>query len=376
MHLQAIATTESDGEERRSTDDRDATPDLLSTATGASEPSSTIGIGGRQYAVIAAPFATDRRSRDRNYSGRHQIRMSVEDLASYHRCIERAGAGWPSFVAKRRERLAQQERHGTAAEKVAEDIIADLFTEVLDWTVSDLNHQVGFADLLLSRLSVKYLLLEAKHPGALAWNARAVHQALDQACRYAAEQHVRVVAVSDGVMLYAADVSDGGLKPRVFARLDGDEAPEALWWLSVHGIYRDRPDRVDAALQLLPSSASGADEVGDVAPGDGELLHHKYHLPARCFAYAGDASNPATWHLPFRCADGSVDRARLPKAIQAILTNYRGAKVSKVPEAAVPAVLRRLSEGAAELGRMPAQAPDTAPVYRQLAEVLEQLPSE
>jgi hypothetical protein len=302
--------------------------------------------------------------------------MSIEHLASFRHCVQRIDAGWPTFATKRRDRLAQQDRHGTAAEKVAEDIIADLFTDVLDWTVADLNQQVGFADLLLSRLGVKYLLLEAKRPGALAWNGRAVHQALDQACRYAAEQHVRVVAVSDGVMLYAADVTDGGLQDRVFARLDADQAPDALWWLSVHGIYRDRPDRADAALQVIPSPAQDANAGGSAAPNDGELLHHKYHLPARCFAYVGDASSPSTWHLPYRCTDGSIDRARLPKAIQAILTNYRGAKVSKVPEAAVPAVLRRLSDAAADLGRMPAQAPDTAPVYRQLAETLEQLPHE
>lgn len=263
-----------------------------------------------------------------------------------------------------------------AAEKVAEDIAADLFTDVLDWTVADLNHQVGFADLLLSRLGVKYLLLEAKRPGALAWNARAVNQALDQACRYAAEQHVRVVAVSDGVMLYAADVANGGLQDRLFARLDVDEAPTALWWLSVHGIYRDRPDRADAALQPLQPPASDGQSGDAPAAGDVVLLHHKYHLPARCFAYVGDASDPSTWHLPYRCHDGSVDRARLPKAIQAILTNYRGAKVATVPEAAVHAVLRRLSDAATELGRMPAQASDTAPVYRQLAETLEQLPRE
>lgn len=302
--------------------------------------------------------------------------MSIEDLASYRHCAERIAAGWPIFAVKRRDRLAQQHRHGTAAEKVAEDIVADLFTDVLDWTVADLNHQVGFADLLLSRLSVKYLLLEAKRPGALAWNARAVHQALDQACRYAAEQHVGVVAVSDGVMLYAADVANGGLQDRVFARLDADEAPAALWWLSVHGIYRDRPDRADAALQLLPTPDSVGLDGGAGASDNGELLHHKYHLPARCFAYVGDASNPSTWHLPFRCANGSVDRARLPKAIQAILTNYRGAKVSKVPETDIPAVLRRLSGAASELGRMPEQCPDTAPVYRQLAAALEQLPRE
>ena len=147
--------------------------------------------------------------------------------------------------------MAQQERLGRAAEKVAEDILADLFTDVLDWTVADLNHQVDFADLLLSRLAVKYLLVEAKRPGSLARNAAGARAALDQACRYAAEQRVRVVAISDGEMLYAADVVDGGLTDRVFVQLDADEPQQSLWWLSVHGIYRPRPDRDDAKLRVI-----------------------------------------------------------------------------------------------------------------------------
>ena len=37
---------------------------------------------------------------------------------------------------------------------------------------------------------------------------------------------------------------------------------------------------------------------------------------------------------------------RLPKAIEAILSNYRGARVSSVLEKAIPDVLRRLAEAA------------------------------
>lgn len=302
--------------------------------------------------------------------------MPLEELASYRHCIDRIAARWSAFSDKRRERLAQQERHGTAAEKVAEDIIADLFTDVLDWTLADLNHQVGYADLLLSRLGVKYLLLEAKRPDALVWSATAVRAALDQACRYAAEQHVRVVAVSDGTLLYAADVANGGLEDRVCARLDGDEVPSCLWWLSVHGIYRDCTERAAASLGRVLGSAPSAPRATDGSKGEhGQLLHHRYHLPASCFAYVGDAADPATWHLPYRCIDGAPDRARLPKAIQSIVTNYRGAKLGSVPEAAIPAVLRRLAEAATEMGRMPEQSPDTSAVYRKLAETLEQLPS-
>ncbi len=44
------------------------------------------------------------------------------------------------FLEKRLQRLKQQDRHGgIASEKVAENIIEDLFTEVLDWELSDLR---------------------------------------------------------------------------------------------------------------------------------------------------------------------------------------------------------------------------------------------
>jgi len=53
----------------------------------------------------------------------------VEDLASHRRSVERIRSNWPTFLEKRKERLKQQERLGVAAEKVAENILEDLFTE-------------------------------------------------------------------------------------------------------------------------------------------------------------------------------------------------------------------------------------------------------
>lgn len=72
------------------------------------------------------------------------------------------------------------------------DVLEDLFTLVLDWNLSEVNNQVGYADLVLTRLSVKHLIVAAKRPGALAWNE------LAQAHRYAGEQKVQSIAISDG----------------------------------------------------------------------------------------------------------------------------------------------------------------------------------
>jgi hypothetical protein len=92
-----------------------------------------------------------------------------------------------------------------------------------------------------------------------------------------------------------------------------------------------------------------------------------------CFAYVGHASDPHTWSLPFCLDSGAIDGSRLPKAIQAILSNYRGTKVSKIPEGAVPDVLVRLGKAAAGLGKMPFQCRQTAEAYEQLEAALDQL---
>ena len=296
---------------------------------------------------------------------------TIESLACYQRCCERLAATWPGFLDRREERLAQQRRYGTAAEKVAENVLEDLFTMVLDWRLGEVNNQVGYADLVLTRLGVKYLIIEVKRPGSLAWNQRSVDRALDQAHRYADEQKVRSVAVSDGVMLYSRDHIPGGHRDRLFVRLDQPHPPTDLWWLTTDGIYRPRDDARDAGLGLLPraedtlSSTSGSEPPG--------LVHPKYQLPAWCFAYVGSAADPKTWHLPYLLKDGTPDLSRLPKAIQAILSNYRGTHVSSVPEAAIPEVLVTLARTARKLGKLPADRQSSARAYVQLQDALEQL---
>jgi hypothetical protein len=211
-------------------------------------------------------------------------------------------------------------------EKIAENILEDLSTRVLDWNLADVNLQVGRADIILSELGIKRLVrLEVKRPGTLAWHRQAVEKALDLARGYAASQKVGAVAVSDGNMLYAADIVHGGLRDRIFVSLDRSDPPLDLWWISVHGIYRPCEAPTTSILASAPPPADPVSMVGEV---DAELLQPKYHLPARCFAYVGRADSPGTWKLPYLVADGMPDLKRLPKAIQSILSNYRGVKVS------------------------------------------------
>jgi len=94
---------------------------------------------------------------------------------------------------------------------------------------------------------------------------------------------------------------------------------------------------------------------------------------ATCFACVGDPREPRLWALPYRLEDGAIDAKRLPKAIQAIISNYRGARVSRVPEKEVAEVLVRLGHAAARAGKMPWQVEAAAPVYCQLEAILDQL---
>ena len=78
--------------------------------------------------------------------------------------------GLAGLRARRTERLAQGELYGHPAEKVAETILEDLFTGPLDWALGEIAYQVGYADIELTRLGIKHLVVEVKRPGALAWN--------------------------------------------------------------------------------------------------------------------------------------------------------------------------------------------------------------
>ena len=295
-------------------------------------------------------------------------------LACYHHCVDRIQSAWPDFLKRRTQRLLPHPLFGESPpEKVAENILEDLFTNVLDWPLSGFNPQVNRADLVLSDLGIKHLIIEAKRPGALAWNRRAVTSALSQAVGYAGEQKVERIAVSDGEMLYAADLAGGGLRDRVFVSLSASEAPADLWWLSVQGIWRRREATGEAELRLLHEKPLEPDPGTETREFAQTLLHPKYKLPAQCFAYAGDCSKTNTWKLPYLLGNGTVDAKRFPKAIQCILTSYRGARVGGIPEEAIPAVLTRLARAAAQAGHMPPKASNPAPIYQQLAGKLQQL---
>lgn len=219
-------------------------------------------------------------------------RAMTEHLVSHQRCLDRIRSAWPAFRATRDERLKQQERHGVAAEKVAANILEDLFTTVLDWSLGDLNNQVEYADLVLTRFGIKYLVVEVKRPSALAWNRRAVEVALTQARTYADRQGVRCVSVSDGVMLYAADIDHGVLRGRMCVALDGAEPQDDLWWLGEHGIYRPCNDAEEVVLRLLPKETPASDSGSHRSHTTGRFSTTSTSCPAIASATQATRATP------------------------------------------------------------------------------------
>lgn len=295
----------------------------------------------------------------------------IEALASYQHCVQRIRSEWAPFLARRASRLQPHPLIGEPTEEVTIAILEDLFTNVLDWSLTEVNHEVDHADVVLVDRGIRRLIVEAKRPGRLAWNERAVDAALSQAQGYARDQKVHRIAISDGLMLYAADLAGGDRVDRVFVSLEDAEPREDLWWLTVQGIWRERSE--GSSLRLLPHAAGPVDAVSAFTNESNLVLHPKYKLPACCFAYIGNPQDTKSWKLPYLLADGSVDRKRLPKAVGAILSNYRGEKVGGIPEEAIRKVLERLGRAAKECGRLSPGVVRSTPVYRQLREALDQL---
>ncbi len=281
-------------------------------------------------------------------------------LKSYQKLMARLTATWPDFQSFRNSQF----RGGNETEQAVITVLARLFVDVLGWEPGDLKYQVGFADIVLCRHTAKYLVMETKRPGTLNPQHAAFHAAMNQARRYADEQSVNRIAVSDGRLLYVANIVDGTVQDRTFLTLDPASAPESLWWISEHGIYRDHHEPADWSEEIT------APRPGDEASLE-PLLHPQHRLPWQCFAYVPDANKPSTWKLPYRLKDGAIDTKRLPKAIQAMLTNYRGMKVKGIPESAARSVLATLAAAARQAGKLPTNGNPAPGIYADLARYLQ-----
>jgi len=292
-------------------------------------------------------------------------------LASYQRCVNNVQARWNDFLRARTNMLSPAQRFGRVAEKASENIVGTLLTTVLDWSDRDLNWQLDYADLVVTNNFFKHLVVETKRPGLL-WSESERLRAIEQARGYALEQKINRLAITDGELLFATNVENGVWTPRVSVNLSACVPPcEELWWLSKDGIHR--PHTITHEEFFPPDFVQVASLHDETGPAETDLLHPKYHIPAGCFAYVGNPNRTSTWSLPYLLADGTVDTKRLPKAIGALITNYRGTKVKSIPDEAMPEVFRRLARAAETAGKMPRPGVRSPEVYEQLATIIAQL---
>jgi len=130
----------------------------------------------------------------------------LENLASHRRCAEHIQAAWPGFAAKRDQRLEQQRRLGEASEKVAENILEDPFTAVLDWPQPD---WLGFPYQSAYRLACLCFLWEPGKIDAFLANVYFTGDPHSPATRQEWDEGIRAVTEQLGIgspMPYSASV--------------------------------------------------------------------------------------------------------------------------------------------------------------------------
>ena len=92
----------------------------------------------------------------------------------------------------------------------------------------------------------------------------------------------------------------------MWLQLDTDKAPDDLWWLSVHGIYRLRPD-LPVGLGVL--SNPNCDVGSGANLGVAGELHPKYKVAMQCFAYVGAVARFHAHPLQIAAVLGAVNLA-------------------------------------------------------------------
>jgi hypothetical protein len=135
------------------------------------------------------------------------------DLASARVCAARICERWGPFQEARRRHLAGVSAELAPAEKVAENILCELFHRGagLDDRAGTPAGAAGRPHA--QRNGLKFLIVEVKRPGSFDGRG-SILRALTQARGYAVELKVDRVAVSDGCVFEAYDLAPDGLRPR------------------------------------------------------------------------------------------------------------------------------------------------------------------
>ena len=256
---------------------------------------------------------------------------------------------WEDFAYVRGEITAQTEAGRRLSERDVEQIVEALVAGPLDWDIGQLARQQDFADFALIDRGLKLVVIETKGFGVFRDQAQA-DDALIQGARYADRHRSPLIWACDGCQLTLAsrDPSAHAINVHLQVSLDPPIAPDELYYFSHYGLFRYPAD----VLRTIPYSAVQDDAL--------YKRHHAVLLHYSRFAYVGDLRDKATWMMPYRNPDGSVDTKRLGHAVNYLLSpgGYRGqkAKRTRIPEAATLLSALRLARAYREAGRW--QKPD------------------
>jgi hypothetical protein len=179
--------------------------------------------------------------------------MPYRNLAAYKRFETQLTTNWPIFSAKRSAPLRQQGRFGEASQRVAENIVKDLFTIALGWNLGDINNQVDYADIVVTRLGIKYCIVETKRPGALAWNRRTYYISkqtlVSTLLTKFSTQHLRIAKRSRDFDTVISELQNFGMKVTS----------------SMNEVYAGMGTSHDDLAVALMLACTGADLVGSPA---------------------------------------------------------------------------------------------------------------
>jgi len=256
-------------------------------------------------------------------------------------------AEWDGFCRRRQAILARAQTGGPPKERDVEDIFQALAEGPLGYQLKQLSPQRSYADYVLLDRGLKLVAVELKAFGQFrnGTSQAPLAAALEQAAHYAGQQRIPNVMAFDGELLAFGKVDAGKAKIAVHLQcsVDCDTPPSDLFFLTHYGIFR-QPTTVLYSVPFEPEKDESL-----YKQHHGEMLHYS------CFAYVGDLRNKATWAMPYRNADGTVDTGRLGHATNYMFSpgGYRGQKASdmKIPEAATTLVALRLARAYKEIGK-------------------------
>lgn len=252
---------------------------------------------------------------------------------------------WPEFSQRRQRLLDCRDAGRVLHEKDMEELFRCLAEGPLGYRLDHLCPQQDYADYALIDRGLKLAVVEVKRLGYLAGGRPdLLEEVLRQAARYAHRHRVPYLMAFDGQTLALArwNRAERSVHCALVIDVGRPEPPDELYYFTHYGIFRVLPE-VRYSFLFDPGS------------DDGPLkTHHGTPLPHFCFAYVGDLRNKATWKMPYRNPDGSVDTKRLGHAVNYLFSpgGYRGqkAEAESIPIAATALVALRLAGAYKELG--------------------------